>query len=72
MRGILPLPKCLSQVQAAQADAGVRISNIVLMGMGEPLDNYENVLRFLELVSSEEGMNIGNAPHFAFHLRNCG
>ena len=49
----------LAQIQSAQADEGIRISNVVLMGMGEPLDNYENVLRFLELVSSDEGMNIG-------------
>lgn len=59
----------LAQVQAAQADAGVRISNIVLMGMGEPLDNYKNVLRFLDLVSSEEGMNIG-MRHIS--LSTCG
>ncbi len=59
----------LSQVQAAQADCGTRISNIVLMGMGEPLDNYENVLRFLELVSSPEGMNIG-MRHIS--LSTCG
>lgn len=50
-------------------DAGERISNIVLMGMGEPLDNYENVLRFLELVSSPEGMNIG-MRHIS--LSTCG
>lgn len=65
----LTASEMLSQVQAAQADAGVRISNIVLMGMGEPLDNYNNVLRFLELVSSEEGMNIG-MRHIS--LSTCG
>ena len=43
----LAASEILSQVQAASQDAGVRISHIVLMGMGEPLDNYENVLRFL-------------------------
>lgn len=59
----------LAQVQAAQADAGVRISNIVLMGMGEPLDNYWNVLRFLDLISSEEGMNVG-MRHIS--LSTCG
>ena len=59
----------LSQVQAAQLDNGVRISNIVLMGMGEPLDNYENVLKFLSLVSSEEGLNIG-MRHIS--LSTCG
>ncbi len=65
----LAASEILSQVQAAQKDAGVRISNIVLMGMGEPLDNYENVLRFLDLVSSEEGMNVG-MRHIS--LSTCG
>lgn len=59
----------LSQVQSASLDAGKRISNIVLMGMGEPLDNYENVLRFLELVTSPDGMNIG-MRHIS--LSTCG
>lgn len=49
----------LSQIQAAQQDLGVRISNVVLMGMGEPLDNYWGTLKFLTLVSCEEGLNIG-------------
>lgn len=65
----LSASEILSQVQAASLDAGERISNIVLMGMGEPLDNYENVLRFLELVSSPEGMNIG-MRHIS--LSTCG
>ncbi|WOC31038.1 MULTISPECIES: 23S rRNA (adenine(2503)-C(2))-methyltransferase RlmN [Caproicibacterium] len=59
----------LAQVQAAQRDGGVRISNIVLMGMGEPLDNYQNVLRFLKLVSDPNGMNIG-MRHIS--LSTCG
>lgn len=59
----------LSQIQAAQLDGNIRISNVVLMGMGEPLDNYENVLRFLKLVSSPEGMNIG-MRHIS--LSTCG
>lgn len=49
----------LGQIYTAQRDLGVRISRIVLMGMGEPLDNYDNVMRFLELVSDERGLNIG-------------
>ena len=55
----LTASEMLAQIQSAQKDLGVKISNIVLMGMGEPLDNYQQVLRFLELVSSEEGMHIG-------------
>lgn len=49
----------LGQIYAAQRDLGLRISRIVLMGMGEPLDNFDNVMRFLELVSDEKGLNIG-------------
>ena len=49
----------LGQIYTAQNDLGLRISRIVLMGMGEPLDNFSNVMRFLELVSNERGLNIG-------------
>ena len=49
----------LAQIETAQKDMGVRIANIVLMGMGEPFDNYDNVIRFLNLVSSEDSLNIG-------------
>ena len=59
----------LAQVQAAQLDNHIRISNIVLMGMGEPLDNYDHVIKFLRLVSSKEGMNIG-MRHIS--LSTCG
>ncbi|MGN0115014.1 MAG: 23S rRNA (adenine(2503)-C(2))-methyltransferase RlmN [Acutalibacteraceae bacterium] len=59
----------LSQVFTAQRDIGERISNIVLMGMGEPLDNFDNVMRFLQLVSSEDGLNIG-MRHIS--LSTCG
>lgn len=55
----LTASEILSQIESAQKDLGVRISNIVLMGMGEPLDNFDNVIRFLKLVSSESGLNIG-------------
>ena len=59
----------LGQVIAAQKDLGERISNIVMMGIGEPLDNYDNVLRFLHLVNSEEGINIG---YRHISLSTCG
>ena len=49
----------LGQIYAAQRDLSLRISRIVLMGMGEPLDNYDNVMKFLSLVSDEKGLNIG-------------
>lgn len=49
----------LGQIDAAQRDLNIRISNVVLMGMGEPLDNFDNVVKFLRLVSSDNGLNIG-------------
>ncbi|MCR5653557.1 MAG: radical SAM protein, partial [Ruminococcus sp.] len=55
----LTASEILSQIEAAQKDLNIRISNIVLMGMGEPLDNFDSVIRFLKLVSSEDGLNIG-------------
>ena len=48
----------LGQVMAAQNDLGERIANIVMMGIGEPLDNYDNVVKFLRLVNDPEGLNI--------------
>lgn len=49
----------LGEVLAISRDQNIRISNIVLMGTGEPLDNFDNVLKFLELINSKEGLNIG-------------
>lgn len=59
----------LDQVLFTQLDSGREVSNIVLMGIGEPLDNMENVLRFLELVNHLDGMNIG-MRHIS--LSTCG
>jgi len=56
-RSLLP-GEILSQLYAAQKDLGERISHIVLMGMGEPLDNFDNVLRFINLVTDEKGVNL--------------
>jgi 23S rRNA (adenine2503-C2)-methyltransferase len=55
----LTASEILDQVLFSQLDSGNRLSNIVLMGIGEPLDNYENVMRFLKLISHPNGMNIG-------------
>lgn len=49
----------LAQVMKAGTDNGIRVSNIVLMGMGEPLDNFDNVKKFLEMVSDPDGLGIG-------------
>lgn len=59
----------VDQVLFASLDSGLPISNIVLMGIGEPLDNYDTVLRFLELINSPDGMNIG-MRHIS--LSTCG
>ena len=59
----------LGQVIAAQKEIGERISNIVMMGIGEPLDNYDNVLKFLHLVNCEAGLNIG---YRHISLSTCG
>lgn len=59
----------LDQVLFTQVDSGLPVSHIVLMGIGEPLDNFDHVLRFLELVNSPEGMNI-SMRHIS--LSTCG
>lgn len=48
----------IGQIHAAQRDMNVRVSHIVIMGMGEPLDNFENVCRFIELVGDDKGLNL--------------
>lgn len=53
-------PNCSDQVIAAEKDTGERISNIVMMGIGEPLDNYDNTVKFLRLVGDPDGLNIGS------------
>jgi 23S rRNA (adenine2503-C2)-methyltransferase len=59
----------LDQVLFTQKDSGETVSNIVLMGIGEPLDNFDNVMRFLTLVNHPDGMNIG-MRHIS--LSTCG
>jgi 23S rRNA (adenine2503-C2)-methyltransferase len=59
----------LGQIIAAERDLGERISNIVMMGIGEPLDNYDNVIKFLRLVGDPDGLNIG---YRHISLSTCG
>ena len=59
----------LDQVLFTHLDSGEEISNIVLMGIGEPMDNFDNVMRFLELVNHPDGLNIG-MRHIS--LSTCG
>ena len=65
----LTASEMLAQIEAAGRDLNVRISNVVLMGMGEPLDNFDNVVRFIELAGDEKGLCIG-ARHIT--LSTCG
>lgn len=65
----LTAAEMLDEVLFTQIDSGLEVSNIVLMGIGEPLDNYDNVMRFLTLVNSPDGMNIG-MRHIS--LSTCG
>jgi 23S rRNA (adenine2503-C2)-methyltransferase len=67
-RDLLP-SELLGQIISASADSGERISNIVMMGIGEPLDNLDNVIRFLELVNHPDGLNIG---YRHISLSTCG
>ena len=48
----------LEQIYRVGEDIGERISNVVVMGTGEPLDNYENLLRFITMLTDENGLNI--------------
>jgi len=65
----LAASEILDQVLFTELDAGKPISNIVLMGIGEPLDNFDSVLRFLELITSQKGRNIG---YRHISLSTCG
>ncbi len=65
----LTASEILDEVLFSELDSGKKISNIVLMGIGEPLDNFDNVMRFLELVNHPQGMNIG-MRHIS--LSTCG
>lgn len=58
IRSLTP-SEMLSQIITAQNDNNIRISNVVMMGMGEPLDNFDNSIKFLQLVSHPDGLNIG-------------
>lgn len=59
----------LDEVLFSELDSGKHISNIVLMGIGEPLDNFDNVMKFLTLVNHPDGMNVG-MRHIS--LSTCG
>lgn len=57
VRNLTPA-EMLEQVYRTEQESGERISNVVVMGIGEPLDNYENLLKFIELITDEQGRNL--------------
>ncbi len=67
-RDLLP-GEMAGQIYEIQRDTGERVSNVVIMGSGEPLDNYDNVLDFLEIIHSKEGNNLS---HRHITLSTCG
>lgn len=67
-RNLLP-GEMVAQIYEIQRDIGERVSNVVIMGSGEPLDNYDNVIDFLEIVHSKEGNNLS---HRHITLSTCG
>ncbi|MCQ2385214.1 MAG: 23S rRNA (adenine(2503)-C(2))-methyltransferase RlmN [Clostridia bacterium] len=68
VRNLYP-SEILGQIIAAEKDTGERVDGVVMMGIGEPLDNYDNVIRFLKLVGHPEGLNIG---YRHISLSTCG
>ena len=67
-RDLLP-GEMLAQIHAAQNDLGESISHVVLMGMGEPLDNYDNTVKFLRLATHPQGLNLSQRK---ISLSTCG
>ncbi len=67
-RDLLP-SELLGQIIAAEHDSGERVDNVVMMGIGEPLDNFDNVVKFLKLVNHKDGLNIG---YRHISLSSCG
>ena len=65
----LTAAEMLGEVYTAEQDTGEKVSSLVLMGIGEPLDNYDNVVRFLQLLSNKNGMNM-SLRHVS--LSTCG
>ena len=68
VRPLLP-SEMLGQIIAAEQDMGERVGGVVMMGIGEPLDNYDNVIRFLKLVNHKDGLSIG---YRHISLSTCG
>ena len=67
VRGLRP-SEMIDQIYQIGKDIGERISNVVVMGTGEPLDNYDNLLRFIELLTDEKRYQYQPAQSDSFHM----
>lgn len=65
----LETSEILDQIYEIQRHTGERVSNVIIMGIGEPLDNFENVIRFIRMLSDEKGLNISQRN---ITLSTCG
>ena len=65
----LAVSEMLGQVYAIQRESGERVSNVVMMGTGEPLDNYDSAVRFIRMISDEKGLHISQRN---ITLSTCG
>ena len=70
VRNLLP-SEMMAQIETAQTDNTIRVSSIVLMGMGEPLDNFDNVVRFLDMLSEPGGVHIGKILCISRGIGTC-
>lgn len=67
----LTTSEMLRQIYQIQKMTGERVSNVVVMGTGEPLDNYDNFVKFIHMLSDEHGLNISQRSITCLHLWNC-
>ena len=70
-RGILVPAEMLGQIYQIQKITGERVSNVVVMGTGEPLDNYDNLLKFIHLLTDEHGLTYQPEKCDRIYLWNC-
>ena len=69
-RNLLP-SEMLDQIYRIQSITGERVSNVVVMGTGEPMDNYDNTVRFVHLLSDENGLNISQKNICRLYTARC-
>ena len=62
----------LDQIYRIQADTGERVANVVVMGTGEPMDNYDNLIRFIRILTDENGLGISQRKNvWLWHWKGC-